>query len=148
HQPELSVEVRHVEFDRAAAIGVQPYWAVEQGNRSRRDGRQGTAEAGFVTALADRAHRHTGPLDQPPVVVSYVEAQLPLAEIVPVGRRTREVGQLEDALVDGRHGDEHAAGKIARDGDGYGELPARAHLFRRVEIDLQRPTLGIHCYPG
>ncbi len=147
HQPKLADEVGDVEGDLRLALVVEFHGAAKQRHGARRHHVQPADLAGIATG-PDSAE-FVGPgVEQAPVIVAHRDAETTLAEIVArrIGRLV--AGELQNALVDGRQGDEgFLAGLQIGHLHGHFDALARRDLLGRADLNAERAQSRIEPQP-
>ena len=148
HQPQLACEVRQRQRDGGVAVGIQLDRAVEQRHHLCRGDWQALAaqRRTLVAALVQRADIGMA-VQQPPIIVAQIQPEPGAAEQRRDRIRAGEMRELEDTLVDRRHGDEGASMR-ARHMDGDAQGLARPHHLRRVDRDAEGVWRRVGRDPG
>src|SRR5690606_5954355 len=101
-----------------------------------------------VTAGAHNAEIPNRTIDQFAVIIADLDAETPLAEIPARRIRRLEAGEVQNANIDGSHGDE---GRLASrlPGDRQPDLHGRTrtHRLRRVDFHRMPALTGIDGQP-
>ena len=96
HQPQLALEIRNVETNPCRSLAIEPDNAGKQRDdlaalvRQSRDRALGKT----VAAAAQHSNGIRTRIDQPAIDVAQFDAELALAEIIFLGCRALEFGQL------------------------------------------------------
>ncbi len=145
HHPDGAVEGRHREFGPRIAIGTDRQRAGEIGHQFLgRRRRLHLQPARGIAAGADAARAAVRAVDQAAIDVADSDAELALAEIVILGVRRGEAGQVQDTEIDGGDGGMDRLARLrALDLQGDGQWPARVGLGRDLQRGAQLARSGI-----
>ena len=150
HQPQLALEIRHVEGDLRGAVAVE----LDDSREQRDDAVALVRQAGdrapriAVAAAAQHADAIGARVDQPAVEIAQFDAEPALAEIEFLGRRAVELGQLQHRLID--RGERHIRVLIRREPRHFDPdlgRAARPHDIGRAERDRQSARGCIDAEP-
>ena len=147
HQAQAAVEVGNLEGDIGDAVRAHRDDTAEQRHGALGHHRQ-PAPAETVTALAQRAHRAFFGPDQAAIIVAHQHAQPPLAEIIARRIGRLEIGELQDAFIHRRQGEEGFFAAKPLDGDGQRHFLAGTDAFAAADTDLQGARSIVHAQPG
>ena len=150
-EPQLALEIRHVERDLRGAVSVE----LDDAREQRDDAIALVGQAGDrapcepVAAATQHADAIRIRVDEPAVKIAQLDAEPALAEIVFFRHRAVELGQFQDGLVD--RGERHirifARGKSGDLDTDLGRA-ARPYDIRRAERNRQSPRAGVDAEPG
>ena len=149
HHPHGAVELRHVERDGGLAFGIDLDDARIEGDELLGRWRRGQTHAAAVAAGPDLAGHAQHTVDEQAVEVADIHAELALAEVPVVRSRRLEIGEVEDADIDGGNRDIGPGARLEiADRDRNRHRLARAHLVDDAERDGEVMVARIDLGPG